>query len=68
MKSRLDLVDQRDMKIKNDVAMALLELELLGYVFTLDGDHVHYKFMGSKPVPDLALPWLRIVKDFEEKF
>ncbi len=64
MKSRLDLVHQRDTKINNDVAMAILELELLGYVFTLGGDRVHYKFMGIKPVPALALPWLRIIKRF----
>jgi len=44
--------------------MAILELELLGYVFTLNGDRVHYKFMGIKPVPELALPWLRIINKF----
>jgi hypothetical protein len=64
MNSKLDLADQRDMKVINDIAMAILELELLGYVFTLDGDRIHYKFTGIKLIPELALPWLRIIKKF----
>ena len=39
----------------------ILELEVIGYRFTVDGDHIAYRYEGKNPEREIVLPLLNAI-------
>ena len=51
----------------NEVAIAILELQLLGYVFEVDGGKVRYRLAGELQDPAQASQYLDLLKSNKEE-
>ena len=49
--------------MKTEVIDAVLELETLGYRFTLNGDSIKFTHQGIRPDPAIVRPLLRTIKE-----
>jgi len=49
--------------MKIEVIDAILELETLGYSFTLEGDSINFTHQGTKPGPAIVRPLLHTIKE-----
>jgi hypothetical protein len=59
-------MNAEELRKANETAIAILELQLLGYTFDVDGGKVRYKLEGEMKDPTQAAQFFQVLKNDKE--